>query len=200
MKLLNAPQFAENGEFGENPRSSSAFGLRRNVTVKVTRTPSRSIHVGINISEEELAQFFMSDSAQTAATGTSPSNETDEVTVVVHDNRAVLPSNLNVIRACVLDTVRRHDKNQRPQVAMEFIAEYLDDLLNADNFRECAAILNEARPEEFSDPVIVAFLGVTLAAKDKLGRSRAAFFEKAMQAVTSRRDKAAAHRLLGPYR
>jgi hypothetical protein len=99
----------------------------------------------------------------------------------------------------LLEKIYATDKAGRPRKAMDYVVDYIDDLLNAGAFDACREILAIANPDELSDPLIVSFLGITLGAKQRLQPERGDFYRRASTAVAKRRGIDAAGRLLEKY-
>ena len=122
-----------------------------------------------------------------------------EVVVVTDDNNSETKPIREVDWDVFLKATYRFSAMGRAREAVDWIIDYLDDLLNAGKFRECNAILRSADPEQLTDPLIVTCLGITLAAKHKLA-GRMNFYLRALQTVAKRRGEEGAERLLNKYR
>jgi hypothetical protein len=65
------------------------------------------------------------------------------------------------------------------RLAAERIVNVIDDLLNEGDFNTCVEALDLADVERLSPEMLIAFLGVTLAAKNKLKPARVGFLVRA---------------------
>lgn len=76
----------------------------------------------------------------------------------------------------------------------------IDHLLNAGKFRAVKFRLNAMEPALMGNLEIVAVLGVTLGAREKLEPARSGFYEAAKVVVIQRKGEEAAEKLLRKYR
>ncbi len=68
-----------------------------------------------------------------------------------------------------LDGVYRLEDTGQTRMAVERVVGYLDDLLNEGDFAGCDEIFSRADVTKLTPPVLIAFLGTTVAAKKQIG-------------------------------
>ena len=86
-----------------------------------------------------------------------------------------------------------------PRLAMEIAVNHIDDLLIAGELLKCDELLGAADVSQMSEGLIVSFLGITMAAKQKLS-NREAFYQAAFAQVAKLRgSQIAAQKLLAKY-
>lgn len=81
-----------------------------------------------------------------------------------------------------LGAVYALDSHGLERQAMRRVIDYLDDLQTAGLFNECDAVFRQADPAKLSPEVITCFLGITLAARNKL-RFRKTFYDNSLAVV-----------------
>ncbi len=84
-----------------------------------------------------------------------------------------------------LRNVKRLDKRERLDTALDLIFDQVDELLLSGAFDEVDQILGHVVPDEFSTEVLVGLLTVTLPAKNQLAR-RDEFFQRVAETLRTR--------------
>ncbi|MEX2174143.1 MAG: hypothetical protein WD872_07260 [Pirellulaceae bacterium] len=191
----------ELSDFDENPRASVARATRPRFRVVVQNALQdalqRSIELKLTLSQD-AASPQKSPPAESAAR--APAFSVDDLLFVCFaDNRTVVPDDDRARTADELDTIYGLDSRGLHRQAMERVARYVDELLNSGKFPECDAMLTAAKADELSAPVLVAFLGITLAARGKLG-FRASFYDRAFARVSHESGENEASELLARYK
>jgi hypothetical protein len=116
------------------------------------------------------------------------------------ENAAATTGNqINVRTAEFLAAVYDLDANEKHRHAMRRVIDYIDDLLNAGRFDDCDAVFRQADAGKLSPSVITSFLGITLAARNRL-RFRRGFYNNALAAVEKALGESAAVDLLQRFR
>jgi hypothetical protein len=100
--------------------------------------------------------------------------------------------------AYFLDTLYLLEATGGPRRAVQKIVDHMDDLLNQGRFSECDKVLGEADVRRLSAPLLVAFLGITRAAKKKLSM-RPGFCARARAKLRTEVGPDRAERLLSSY-
>lgn len=195
--LENADVF---GDLEEDPMSGcAAIPPKRadfRLTVKFLCQPLAVGETGTV--EGSTFEFQMDQSSTTSRWCWNVPSDATGVEFALVSNGTVAPSGDRARRAIALETIYRlGDKHRR--LAMDHVVDFLDDLLNDGQFQECDSVFREVVVDRLPNSVIVAFLGITRAAADKLP-SRQRFYERAIRVAASRVGETDAHELLGVYR
>ena len=181
---------------GENPRTATRLAKPKPVcrsakftvtsdgafTINVSTDRPFSIEIGPAVKREFescFTEFSEARIEQTAETG-KQSEADPELTLL-------------------LDMIYRLDGRGNSSLAMDLVIDYIDDALNVNDLLNCEAILDEADPQQLSDELIVAMLGITSAASSRL-TNRSLFFSKSRDAIAVRRGPNGADKLLAKYR
>jgi hypothetical protein len=97
-----------------------------------------------------------------------------------------------------LDGLYLQDGRGQMREAVDRAVNHIDDLLNEGAFEECDEIFRQADAYEMSSPLIISFLGITLAAKGKLP-SRVRFLQDARAKIVADVGPERATQLMSKY-
>ncbi len=102
----------------------------------------------------------------------------------------------------VLREIHALAESNRVRQAASRIMEYTDGLLLESRFDVCGRLLSQIDVERLSiyPTLLVAFLGITLGAKEKLGRTREDFYSRAESALSRELGRIRAERILRRFR